>query len=155
NAFTHVDHSLSHGIAGKIGSRNSPALMNLAWSNDFMWDGSVNHLDVQALAPISNPLEMDETIAHVTAKLRTSENYRSLFKAAFGDTAITGERVLKSLSQFMLTLISCNSKYDSVMRGEKQFTAQEANGYALFKKNCSSCHTEPLFTNEQFENNGL
>src|SRR4051812_16085486 len=40
-AFTHVDHSLSHGIAGRLGKRNSPALANLAWSTSFMWDGAV------------------------------------------------------------------------------------------------------------------
>ncbi len=51
-AFTHVDHALSHGIEDKIGTRNSPALINLAWQQFFMWDGAVNHLDVQALAPV-------------------------------------------------------------------------------------------------------
>ncbi|MBS1771589.1 MAG: c-type cytochrome [Bacteroidetes bacterium] len=155
NAFTHVDHSLSHGISGKIGTRNSPALMNLAWQKDFMWDGSINHLDVQALAPISNPLEMDESLVHVVAKLKASAQYKSMFYNAWGDSNITGERVLKSLSQFMLTLVSCNSRYDSVMRGEKKFTTEEANGYTLYKKNCAGCHAEPLFTNGQYENNGL
>ena len=58
-AFTHVDHALSHGINDRIGKRNSPALMNLAWSQSFMWDGAVNHLDMQALAPVSNAAEMD------------------------------------------------------------------------------------------------
>ena len=38
-AFTHIDHDLSHGIDGKIGTRNSPSLVNLAWSKHFMWDG--------------------------------------------------------------------------------------------------------------------
>ena len=50
--FTHVDHDLSHGIEGKIGIRNSLTLQNLAWSKNFMWDGGINHLDVQALAPM-------------------------------------------------------------------------------------------------------
>ncbi|HKX87020.1 MAG TPA: cytochrome-c peroxidase, partial [Flavobacterium sp.] len=45
--FTHVDHDLSHGIDGKIGVRNSLTLQNLAWSKTFMWDGGINHLDVQ------------------------------------------------------------------------------------------------------------
>jgi cytochrome c peroxidase len=36
--FTHVDHDLSHGIDGKIGTRNSLTLQNLAWSKNFMWD---------------------------------------------------------------------------------------------------------------------
>ncbi|WP_430407012.1 cytochrome-c peroxidase [Fluviicola sp.] len=57
----------------------------------------------------------------------------------------------------MLTLVSSNSKYDQVTRGDKgiQFTEQEKKGYELFKANCASCHTEPLFTNHTFQNNGL
>jgi len=154
-AFTHVDHQLSHGIDDKIGTRNSPALMNLAWQKLFMWDGAVNHLDVQALAPISNPLEMGEKIEQVVTKLQKSRIYPTLFYKAFNDSLITGQHTLKAISQFMLTFVSCNSKYDSVMNKQAEFTAQEKNGYQLFKKNCSSCHQEPLFTNQQFENNGL
>lgn len=155
SAFTHVDHSLSHGINGRIGNRNSPVLVNLAWGNSFMWDGAVNHLDVQALAPMSNPLEMDEDIAHVVYKLQVGNRYPQLFYIAFADSTITGEHILKALSQFMLTLVSADSKYDKVKRGEASFTDAEAKGYTLFQKNCSSCHTEPLFTNGEYENNGL
>src|SRR6185437_1556680 len=68
-SFTHVDHALSHGIDGKTGTRNAPALLNLAWAKHFMLDGAVDDLDVQALKPISNPLEMDEDIHHVVRKL--------------------------------------------------------------------------------------
>lgn len=155
--FTHVDHALSHGIEDRIGTRNSPVLINLAWNNLFMWDGAVNHLDVQALAPIENHLEMDEKIANVVKKLQQSKKYRALFFDAFGDSLATGEHTLKAMSQFMLTLVSTNSKYDQVMQKEKgvQFTADEQKGYALFKVHCASCHTEPLFTNGKFENNGL
>lgn len=155
SAFTHIDHALSHGIEDKIGFRNSPALMNLAWQKSFMRDGAVNHLDVQALAPLSNPVEMDESIVHVVSKLQHSRIYPQLFYNAFGDSIITGEHTLKAISQFMLTLVSSNSKYDSVMRNESVFTTQENNGYQLFKKNCGSCHKEPLFTNDEFMNNGL
>lgn len=154
-AFTHVDHGLSHGINNKIGTRNAPALMNLAWHKLFMWDGAVNHIEVQALAPISNPVEMDEKIEHVTKKLQRTTLYPSLFRSAFNDSVITGQNTLKALGQFMLTLVSSNSKYDSVIRKQAKFTDQEENGYKLFKKNCASCHTEPLFTNLNFENNGL
>lgn len=154
-AFTHIDHSLSHGIEGKIGTRNSPALMNLAWSKELMWDGSVKHLDEQARSPIVNPLEMGETMEHVVQKLQADVTYAPLFYNAFGDTVVKPEYVYKALSQFMLTLVSANARYDKVMRGEEQFTTKEASGYGLFKKNCSSCHTEPLFTNGRFENNGL
>lgn len=154
-AFTHVDHALSHGINDRIGNRNSPALMNLAWQNKFMWDGAVNHLDVQALAPISNHMEMDEKIENVVKKLQRNNLYKKLFKKAFGDSLATGEHTLKAISQFMLTLVSSNAKYDSVMLGKAKFSEQEKKGYALFKKNCAACHTEPLFTNTSFENNGL
>ncbi|MFZ4798465.1 MAG: cytochrome-c peroxidase [Bacteroidia bacterium] len=154
-AFTHIDHALSHGIDDRIGTRNSPALMNLAWHNSFMWDGAINHLDMQALAPISHHDEMDENIKHVTEKLQTSKIYPPLFLKAFGDSLITGEKTLKAISQFMLTLVSANSKYDKVKRKEDSFTVQEENGYQLYKQNCASCHAEPLFTNIKFENNGL
>jgi cytochrome c peroxidase len=155
SAFTHIDHPFSHGIDNKIGTRNAPALMNLAWNKSFMWDGAVTHLDMQALAPMGNPDEMDESLKHVVAKLQHNRIYPKLFFNAFGDSTITGEHTLKAISQFMLTLVSCNSKYDSVMRQEATFTSQEKNGYTLFQANCASCHKEPLFTNNKFENNGL
>lgn len=155
SAFTHVDHALSHGINDSIGTRNSPALMNLAWQSSFMWDGAVNHLDVQALAPLAHPKEMGSSIAELVARLRASAHYRHLFAAAYGDSIATGERTLKALSQFMLTLVSANAKYDRVQFGTDQFTAQEQNGYRLFKTHCNACHTEPLFSNYLFADNGL
>lgn len=155
SAFTHIDHALSHGIYDSIGTRNSPALMNLAWKKSFMWDGAINNLDMQALAPITHPLEMGSSIKNVVAKLQASKKYRQLYFQAYGDSIVTGEKTLKALGQFLLTLISANSKYDKVMREELQFSPQEKNGYALFQKNCSSCHREPLFTNDEFANNGL
>ena len=154
-AFTHVDHALSHGVNDSVGTRNSPALMNLAWHKSFMWDGAVNHLDVQALAPITHPAEMNEDINNVIKKLQHSPSYPLLFYKAFGSKKITGKHLLKAISLFELTLISCNSKYDSVMAKQTEFTLQEKQGYEIFKANCVSCHTEPFFTNHQFENNGL
>lgn len=154
-AFTHVDHALSHGIEDRIGRRNSPALMNLAWSRYFMWDGAINHLDFQALGPISDSVEMDNTIEKLVKKLTATPRFAPLFGAAFGDEKITGERVLKAISQFELTLVSAHSKYDRMVQGLDTFTVQEKNGYALFQKNCARCHSEPLFTNSNFESNGL
>jgi cytochrome c peroxidase len=110
---------------------------------------------VQALGPISHPAEMGSSIHELVDKLQSLKLYRRLYFNAFGDSAVTGERTLKALSQFMLTLVSANSKYDKVKKKEEKFTAQEENGYRLFRKNCASCHTEPLFTNHSFANNGL
>lgn len=154
-AFTHTDHALSHGIEGRIGTRNSPALVNLAWSSSFMWDGAVSSLDAQAEKPITHHDEMDESMEHVIRKLQSSKEYQQLFKTSFSSTEIKKEHVYQSLSQFMLTLVSANAKYDKVKRGEDSFTVAETKGYTLFKTHCNACHTEPLFTNNSFENNGL
>jgi cytochrome c peroxidase len=150
-----VDHQLSHGIEGKIGTRNSMALINLAWNKDFMWDGGVNNLEVQAINPITSPTEMDEKLENVVAKLQNSPKYRTLFTKAYGDDKVTSQRVLKALAQYTVMLKSSNSKYDKVMRKEENFTQQEQHGYDLFKTNCASCHKEPLFADERFEKNGI
>ena len=70
---------------------------------------------------------------------------------------VTGQKTLLALTQFVVMLNSYNSKYDKYVRNEAggEFTAQEKNGLSIFKNNCASCHTEPLFTNNEFHNNGL
>ena len=155
NAFAHTDHDLSHGIFDSIGNRNAPALFNLAWQKTFMWDGAINHLDMQALAPISHPSEMGSNINEVIKKLNESKAYKELFLNAFQDSTISTSKILKALSQFQLTLVSSNTKYDKVKMGKETFTEQEKNGYQLYKNNCASCHSEPFFSNYNFENNGL
>jgi cytochrome c peroxidase len=156
SGFTQHGHDLSHGIEDRLGNRNSPPIMNLAWSKSFMWDGGVFHLHLFPINPITNPVEMDEKMDRVVAKLRAMPEYPAKFKAAFGSPEITGARLFKALSQYMVMCISSNSKYDSVMRQTGvRFSAQEKTGYLLFKQNCSSCHQEPLFTDGSFRNNGL
>ena len=155
SAFTHHGHPLSHGINDRMGTRNSPPIMNLAWNTSFMWDGGIFDLDLQSIAPITNHLEMDETMDNVLKKLKASAVYPTLFSKAYGDPEITGVRFLKALSQFMLMCVSANARYDSVMRKQVVFTPLESQGYALFKTKCSTCHVEPLFTDYSFRNNGL
>ncbi len=154
NAFAHTDHDLSHGINDAIGLRNAPPLFNLAWSKSFNWDGAINHLDMQALAPINDVNEMGESTVGVINKLNADENYRQLFKQVWKDT-VTTEYMLKSLSQFLVTLVSSQSKYDAMIEGQLSYNVQEQNGYQLFKKHCNDCHTEPLFTTGGFAYNGL
>jgi cytochrome c peroxidase len=100
---------------------------------------------------------MDETMENVVRKLNGSRQYRQMFQAAFGDSLATGQKTLLAFSQFLLMLNSSDSKYDRYIRKEPggDFNAQELNGLALFRKHCASCHTEPLFTNGGFANNGL
>lgn len=156
-AFTHHGHTVSHGIFDRMGTRNAPPIMNLAWSTSFMWDGGVVDLDLQPIVPITNHVEMEETMANVLNKLRNTPPYPPLFKKAFGTEEITTSTFLKALSQFMVMCVSSNSKYDSVMRkeGGKLFTPAEEAGYNIFTERCSNCHKEPLFTDQSFRNNGI
>lgn len=155
SAFTQHGHRVSHGIFDRVGVRNSPPIMNLAWSTSFMWDGGIFDLDLQPVAPITNHVEMNDSMANVLNKLRAHQKYPSLFKKAFGSSAINSTNFLKALSQFMLMCVSSNSKYDSVKRQQSVFSNEEAQGYAIFKQKCNACHTEPLFTDNSFRNNGL
>ena len=122
-----------------------------------MWDGGVNHIEVQPAAPITNPVEMDETLENVVKKLGGLSEYKYFFKEAFGDETVNTQRMFKSLAQFMGMMESWNSKYDRVMRAEPgyAFNSEEQAGYDLFKSKCSSCHTEPLFSDFSYRGNGL
>ncbi len=155
-AFTHHGHDLSHGIEDRLGKRNSQPVQNMAWQTSFMWDGGVHDLDLQPIAPIENPVEMGHTLGAALQKLRNSTKYPPLFQKAFGSNEITSARMLQALSQFMLMMVSANSKYDKVKRGESaSFTSDEQEGYTIFQAKCGSCHKEPLFTDNSFRNNGL
>lgn len=154
-AFTHHGHDISHGIDDRLGLRNASPIMNMAWNPTFMWDGGVFDLDLQPIVPITNVVEMDETIENVLNKLRNHPQYPELFRKAYGTPEITSAKMLKALSQFMVMLVSANSKYDSVILKKTIFTTAEDQGYKVFQQKCSSCHQEPLFTDHSFRNNGI
>jgi cytochrome c peroxidase len=90
-------------------------------------------------------------------KIGRSKAYQERFQAAFGTTEVTGELFLKAIAQFQLTLISSNSRYDRILRGEEgmRFTVQEEKGFELFNLFCNTCHQAPLFTDGEFTNIGL
>ena len=154
-AFAHFDHPLSHGINGLIGKRNVPALQNLIWQDTYMWDGGVNNLEVQPISPLTNPVEMNETLAHIIEKLKRSKTYPEEFRQAFNDTVINSEEILKALAQFTGLMISADSRYDRYLKGGDTFSTAEKNGLELFRAKCASCHREPLFTDNSYRNNGL
>ncbi len=152
-----ADHNIpfSKGVDKKIGTRNTPALMNLAWSTSFMWNGGVNHIEVQPLVPLTSTHELGESMINIVLKLNRSNFYRTKFKALYEMDEITDQHFLKVLAQFTAMLVSSNSRYDQYISGKINFTTQEVEGYALFKANCASCHREPLFTDYSFRNSGL
>jgi cytochrome c peroxidase len=40
NAFTHHGHTVSHGVNDAVGTRNAPAIQNMAFQRVFMYDGA-------------------------------------------------------------------------------------------------------------------
>ncbi|WP_026315390.1 cytochrome-c peroxidase [Riemerella columbina] len=156
NAFTHHGHAVSHGVEGREGMRNTPPLQNLIFLKHYMWDGVVTDLELQPIIPISTHEEMDENMENIIEKLKHDREYQRLFSIVYGDKKITADRILKSITQFVSTLISANSKYDQVMRNEgTTFTPLEAKGYAIFNNKCAQCHSTALFTDQSFRNMGV
>jgi cytochrome c peroxidase len=107
---------------------------------------------------------MDERVTNVLDKLRKTPHaaskipvdYPKMFKAAFGSEEINSERMMKALSQFMMTMVSAGSRYDYYQAGDATaLNAQEKEGLTLFQKNCASCHKGALFSDQSFRNNGL
>lgn len=154
-AFSDVGKDLSVGIEGQLSARNSPALINLAWHKTFMWDGGVNHVEVVSFAPITNPHEMGDNMSQIITKLNDDEAYVAQFREVFDKDEIDDQQLLLALTHYLISLVSANAKYDQVELGTSVFSTSEAQGFEVFKANCATCHTAPLFTNGMFANNGL
>jgi cytochrome c peroxidase len=161
----------SVGVEGSPGTRQAMAVFNMAWhrvgpGRGFFWDGRAALLRDQALRPIQDPLEMNETLPNAVAKLQASKTYRDQFMRAFGSDTVTSGRMALAMEQFMLSIVSGGSKFDKVQRGEATFTAAEQRGHDLFFREvnpatgavgaeCFHCHGGPNFSNDAFMNNGL
>ena len=164
----------SRGIDGRVGKRNAPGLANVGYLHKTLfWDGRADDLESQALHPIAAAAEMGGSWPEVLEKLRRHGDYWPRLRRAFGvrqRADLRKEHVGKALAQFQRSLISADSKYDRVQRGEAVYTKEEALGAALFfdfgdetegpyadlpTAECAHCHNPPHFTNQRFFNNGL
>lgn len=156
-AFAHAGHRLSPGVAGGLAPRNAPALQNLRWRQGFMADGGVLGLELQALAPLTSPAEMNLPLADALARLNADATYRRQFAAIYGPGPIGTPQFLRALAQFVASLTSANSRYDKYVRHEAggELNSAEVSGLLTFRAKCGSCHATDLFTDERFHNNGL
>lgn len=165
HAFSDPD-KLSIGANGESGRRQSMPLFNLAWKKQFFWDGRANSLREQALMPIEDHLEMDESIENVLAKLSDDTSYPAQFEAAYGSSEISGERIGIAIEQFLLTITSYDSRFDQALAGSASLTEEEKRGFELFMTefdprrglrgaDCFHCHSGPFFSTHRFHNNGL
>lgn len=166
------NEQFSLGVNGAIGKRNAMALANVGfYESGLFWDGRVNTLEEQAILPIEDHLEMNDSWENVESKLRRHKDYPKLFREAFGielASEITKDLAVKAISQFERTLISGNSRYDRIVNAndlDAGFpTDAEERGIRLFffelaqqdeHPGCSHCHGGPLFTDNRYINNGI
>jgi cytochrome c peroxidase len=146
---------MSMGFAGKMTSRNSMAIVNIAGNNNLFWDSRTSSLTELALMPIRDHVEMGmEAEGALSSKLSKIKYYPELFRKAFGNETITEERIALALAQFMASMVSFNSKFDKGIKNEfAEFTPLEKMGKELFfsaKTQCSSCHAGPDFSAPDF-----
>ncbi len=158
--FTDNGKRWSTGIDSIEGDRNAMQIINLMWAEEFFWDGRSLGLEAQALEPVINPIEMHENWPNAVEKLSRHSLYPKLFSQAFGPNSITKENAAKAISQFERTLISANAKYHRWRYGKAggELSEQEERGRLIFfgeKAECFHCHTDMVFTDNAFHNNGL
>jgi cytochrome c peroxidase len=167
----------SVGFKGGLTQRNAMSLVNLRYTHirgsrpGFFWDERAATLEEQALMPIQNKLEMGMELPELEKKLQKLPYYPALFKAAFGSTEVTSDRIAKAMAQFMRSMVSFDSRFDRAARAVEDvssedfpaFSAAENLGKSLFFQGlagiaefgCAHCHLPPTFGMGQAANNGL
>jgi cytochrome c peroxidase len=166
--FTDGGKRFSKGIHGTEGTRNSMTLFNVGYGRQFFWDGRSSSLEDQALRPIQDPTELDETLPSLIAELQVHPEYPDMFKKAFGTSTVTPDLIAKAIAQFERALISGNSLFDKDRRGEGEMSDDAVDGFQLIidplGADCFHCHADGnmLWGNfdsgdprQNFENNGL
>ena len=154
-----ADHNpVSIGIEGRIGFRNSPTLVNVAYHPYFFKEGGNKSLESQAFAPIEDHNEMDFSTAGIIEKLQHDPEIETMSYVAFG-RAFDNFVIVNALGAFQRTIISSNSPYDDYFyrNNTNALTDSEKRGLALFKSErtqCQTCHGGFDFSEYAIVNNG-
>jgi len=94
----------------------------------------------------------------IVAALAVHASYAELFRAAFGTTDITAQRIAYAIATYERTLIPNQSPWDAFQAGDlTALTPNQTAGWNQFSgpANCTNCHTPPFFSDNQFHNLGL
>jgi len=144
-------NGVSKGFAGGHTDRHAMNLVNVRFYQRarFFWDERAGNLEEMTLLPIENSLEMGQKVEALPQVLGRDTQYAGLFRDAFGDPAITRERIGRALAQFLRSMLSYQSRYDegraatnTVRDDFPNYSRQENRGKALFMRNCAVCHLE-------------
>lgn len=152
------------GMEGRSLNRNAPTLYNVAYQKTLFHDGRETALGHQAWGPLLSPLEMaNPSIGYVIDKIKSLDDYKGLFEAAFHGTGANMETISDALASYQRTLLAANSRFDQWYYGkhENALTADEKHGFELFtgKAGCATCHEigadGALFTDHKFHVTGI
>ena len=147
----------SKGINGQLSERNAPSILNAAFLKTAMFDAHLASLELQAIVPIQEPVEMGHNMKLLIQKLRKIPEYQaaaqSIFNRDFDAYVLT-----RSIAAFERSLLSMNAPFDRYLAGEKKaLTADQKAGWKIFSEKlyCTQCHPAPYFTTYVAANNGL
>lgn len=122
----------STGINGLFAARNSSALFNLAYSRKFFWDARQNTLRELVFEPIQAHNEMAMTLPLLEKRLARNARYIDYFNKAFGSKPNVFD-MAKALEQFLLTLVSKDSRFNGFFPGKfSLLNDSEKRGALLF-----------------------
>lgn len=148
--------AIGHGFG--VLSRNSPTIVNSAYSPLQFWDGRAESLEEQALGPIQSPGEMNQNLDELVTELKAVRGYAELFEKAYPGQGISKDTIAKAIANFERTVISKDSPFDEWMAGTQNAVSESAKkGYEIFngKAKCVFCHSGFNFTDNGFHNIGV
>jgi cytochrome c peroxidase len=147
----------SEGFGGRELSRNTPGLLNVAFYDNYLWDGRARTLEEQALMPIQAADEMNQELDELEDELNAVPGYVKQFQTVFG-TPVTRQGVAHALAAFQRTLVSRDSPFDRYLAGDEQALSLDARrGLELFRGSagCIRCHNGPLLSDGKFYRLGV
>ena len=162
--FTSHEIEKSVGFEGRSGRRNSPTIYNIAYATRLFHDAREYTLENQVWGPLLAHNEMAMTsIGHVVDKIRSIDEYDSLFEEAFDGKQANVTTIGKALASYQRLLVSGNSAFDRFYYNNEEdaISDQAKQGFKLFtgKANCVICHTidedYSLFTDNKLHNTGI
>lgn len=148
---------VAFGHDRKTGKRNVMSIFNTAFYNKLFWDGRANSLEDQARFPVADHIEMNMNANEMAKKVQGFAGYKPMFASAFGDETINLDKILKAIATFERTIVSPPSRFDLFVKGKDEaLKDDEVMGLHLFrtKARCINCHNSPLFSDNQFHNDG-
>jgi len=114
--------------------------------------------DVETRLAVSHPLsDATDLPADLATALAGGAGYEDLFTAAFGDPAVTAERIAYAIATYERTLVPNQTPWDRFRDGNQTaMTPGQIQGWNFFNGSpCRVCHVPPQFTDNNFHNLGL